>query len=343
MEIPVVNRISDFEVTDLPSPSFPSQTFSISGIEKVYGVWTWGALILAVIASFGTIITRINVIIIRRLSHNRSLTAQPLSVQEQDDFSDIDDDESYSVSTSSSVSDEEEEDDHEEEELRREEDFNVRGSDRGQNSNFLRLRRGRSFGGINRFSWSDFASGKSVVKLWDNLALGLDLDDDSEDDYSGGRVVSIYDMNKQKKINSFHAGSFQVPAAASSSRSTILSADTNDSGRVSLGVWDTRVGSNIPAMLAEWGPQIGRIVGVASGGVDKVYVKDGVTGALTVGDVRKVGAPLRNVTDGDVNDTWWDADAVIVSDECFDDESAAASGCDSAVTRCCSAVRSYLL
>ncbi|XP_061991493.1 uncharacterized protein LOC133709691 [Rosa rugosa] len=337
MEIPVVNRISDFE---LPSPSFQSQAFSISGIEKVYSVWTWGALILAVIASFGTIITRINFVIIRRLRHK---TAEPLCLREEDDFSDIDDDddETYSVSTSSSVSDEE---DEEEEDDRRDEDFNVSGADRGRNRN-LRLRRGRSFAGLNlnRFSWSDFASGKSVVKLWDNLALGLDLDDDSDDEYSGtGRTVSVYDMNKQKKINSFFAGSFQVPAATTSSRSTILTADTNASGRVALGVWDTRVGSRIPAMLAEWGPQIGRIVGVSSGGVDKVYVKDDVTGAVMVGDVRKVGAPLRNVTDADVSDTWWDADAVMVSDECFD-ESAAASGCDSAVTRCCSAVRSYLL
>ncbi|XP_004299067.1 PREDICTED: uncharacterized protein LOC101313412 [Fragaria vesca subsp. vesca] len=337
MEIPVVNRISHFEVTALPIPSFPSQsTFSISGIEKVFSVWTWGALILAVIASFGTIITRVNFVIIRRLRHN---TSEPISVLEEDDFSDIDDDDddAYSVSTSSSVFDEEEEDDED----RRDEDFKVLGSGRN-----LRLRRGRSFAGLNlnRFSWSDFASGKSVVNLWDNLALGLDHDDDSDvDEYSGsGRVVSVYDMNKQKKINSFFAGSFQVPAAATSSRSTILTADTNASGRVALGVWDTRVGSRIPAMMAEWGPQIGRIVGVSSGGVDKVYVKDDVRGALMVGDVRKVGAPLRNVTDADVSDTWWDADAVMVSDECFD-EVAAANGCDSAVTRCCSAVRSYLL
>ncbi|XP_062006030.1 uncharacterized protein LOC133723228, partial [Rosa rugosa] len=195
-EIPVVNRISDFE---LPSPSFPSPAFSISGIEKVYSAWTWGALILAVIASFGTIITRINFVIIRRLRHK---TAEPLCLREEDDFSDIDDDddETYSISTSSSVSDE----DEEEEDDRRDEDFNVSGADRGQNRN-LRLRRGRSFAGLNlnRFSWSDFASGKSVVKLWDNLALGLDLDDDSDD-----RTVSVYDMNKQKKINSFFAGRF---------------------------------------------------------------------------------------------------------------------------------------
>ncbi|XP_050374434.1 uncharacterized protein LOC126791970 [Argentina anserina] len=343
MEIPVVNRISHFQVTALPSPStFPSpQTLSISGIEKVYSVWTWGALLLAVIASFGTIITRINFIIIQRLRHKSA--DQPLSVVEEDDFSDIDDDDddAYSVSTASSDSDEEEE--KEEEDERRDEDFNVLGSDKGQNRS-LRLRRGRSFAALNlnRFSWSDFASGKSVVKLWDNLALGLDLDDDSNDEYSGsGRAVSVYDMNKQKKINSF-AGSFQVPAAATSSCSTILTADTSSSGRVALGMWDTRVSSRIPAMLAEWSPRIGRIVGVSSGGVDKVYVKDDVTGGLMVGDVRKVGAPLRNVTDADVTDRWWDADAVMVSDECFD-ELAAANGCDSAVTRCCSAVKSYLL
>ncbi|RXH71379.1 hypothetical protein DVH24_018734 [Malus domestica] len=57
----------------------------------------------------------------------------------------------------------------------------------------------------------------------------------------------------------------------SSSSSTFLSADSGVSGRMSLGVWDTRVGCRISAILVDWGPQLGRIVGVASGVDDKVY------------------------------------------------------------------------
>ncbi|XP_008243244.1 PREDICTED: uncharacterized protein LOC103341496 [Prunus mume] len=311
MEIPVVNRISDFQsrITSLPDPSFFSQAFSISGIERVSqacSFWKWGALIIAILASFGTILTKIN-IFITRLRRLGVLSSQAVSQKLQDDdFSDIDDDDddTCSISSSSSLSDDELESDSEISydnagtPAARDEHFLVRGSgyygdDREQNLNST-LRRRRSFGGHHRFSWSDFTSGKSVVKLWDT-----------------------------------------------SSPATFLSADTSVSGRASIGVWDTRVGCRFPAILADWGPQLGRIVGVASGGVEKLYVKDGVTGALTVGDVRKAESPLRNVTDADVDDTWWDADAVIVTDERFDES--AVSGCDWAVTRCCSAVRSYLL
>ncbi|CAN6549473.1 unnamed protein product [Malus baccata var. baccata] len=307
MEIPVLNRITDLpsRLTSLPDPSFLSQSLSIPGIQNVsqaYSFWKWGALILAILASFGTLITKINIfaISLRRL---RLLAPQPLSQQlHNGDYSDVsDDDDICSVSSASSVSDDESESeisyDDESRTIGRDEHFHVRGSgyygDDGEQNRNLGLRLRRSFGG-HRFSWSDFTAGKSVVKLWD-----------------------------------------------SSSPSTFLSADSGVSGRVSLGVWDARVGCRIPAILADWGPQLGRIVGVASGVDDKVYVKDGVTGKVTIGDVRKVASPLGNVTGADLDDTWWDADAAVVTDERFDES--AMRGCDSAVTRCCSAVRSYLL
>ncbi|CAN6727700.1 unnamed protein product [Malus baccata var. baccata] len=303
MEIPVLNIITDLpsRLTSLPDPSFLWQSLSFPGIQNVsqaYSLWTWGALVLAILASFGTLIAIINIFVIglRRL---RILDPQPLNQQLHDgEYSDVsDDDDICSASSASSLSDEDLEPeisfDDESNSIGRDEQFHVKGSgyygdDGVQNRNFGLLRR-RSFGG-HRFSWSDFTAGNSVVKLWD-----------------------------------------------ASSPATFLSADPAPSGLVSLGVWDARVGCRIPAILAEWGPQIGRIVGVASGGVEKVYVKDGVTGHLTVGDVRKVASPLGSVTEADVDDTRWDADAVVVTDE------SAVSGCDSAVIRCCSAVRSYLL
>jgi hypothetical protein len=71
----------------------------------------------------------------------------------------------------------------------------------------------------------------------------------------------------------------------------------------------------VPEVFAELRPTLGKIVGVVVGGVEKVYVRDDVTGELTVGDMRKPSSPLVNVTESDV-DTWWETDAVIVENEC---------------------------
>ena len=82
MEIPVINRISDFEagISSLNNPSFLSQVYALSGIEKIYqaySFWKWGALILALLASLSTIINKLKILIIRFRQHH-SLPSQPL-------------------------------------------------------------------------------------------------------------------------------------------------------------------------------------------------------------------------------------------------------------------------
>ncbi|PON58757.1 Transmembrane protein [Trema orientale] len=342
MEVPVINRISNFDggVTCLQNPSLLSQILSISGREKVFqahSFWKWGAFIIAMIASFGTIISRIKILVIRLQCHfcKSSSASDPLLANFADEDFTTDEDDAVSLSSSSEF---------DEDELSSplsysDEDSRFRGSgryaDQGHNRN-LGLRRRRSFVD-QRFSWSDFSSGKSVVKLWDSLGLGLGLD--------GGpaqEVVSEYHVDREQKLSSIFGGKWRTSAAsaaATSSRVSILSAEASESGRLSLGIWDTRAACRIPAILAEWGPHLGKIVGVASNGNEKVYVRDDVTGGLTIGDLRNVSSPLKKLTEADVDETWWDADAVIVSSG----ESAASSRLDSAATRCCDAVRSYLL
>uniref|UniRef100_A0A5B6YGY0 Uncharacterized protein n=1 Tax=Davidia involucrata TaxID=16924 RepID=A0A5B6YGY0_DAVIN len=292
MEIPEINMISDFEagMNCLQNPSLLSRSFSLSGdgkLSQVYSIWKWGALILALVATFsGILINRIKILLNRFRRLKTLASSEPLLQQFDDDESDFSDDDTCSSASS-------EDEDYEstssfEDRQSVDEDFCVAGSS-------LRLRRCRSRG--DRFSWSDFATGKSVVKLWDSFGLGLDLED------SSGSVISIWDLNKDKKISSIFGGRCQIPSISMSSPEVILSAEMNNRNNVALGLYDTRVGRQIPAISAEWWPKRGKIVGINSGGVEKVYVRDEVTGALTIGDMRNVKTPLQNLTESD-GDTW---------------------------------------
>ncbi|KAL9401824.1 hypothetical protein Peur_005673 [Populus x canadensis] len=328
MEIPVINRISDFEtgLASLQNPTFLSQILALSGVEKIhqaYSFWKWGALILALAASFTAIINRIKILIIRFKNH--PFISSPSLITNQEDC-DYESETDLSCSSSISLSDDEQEEestsssrswwsinDHDQ-------DFRVRGSencyidDQYQGGNFrLRRRRNSSIGDF--FSLTDFTNGKNVVKLWDNLGLSLGLNLNNSCD-SRNAAVSFYDINKEQKICSiFGSKCDSIFAAVSTSPSVVVSAETNLSGHSSLSLWDTRVGFRVPEVFAELRPTLGKIVGVVGGGVEKVYVRDDVTGELTVGDMRKPSSPLVNATESDV-DTWWDADAVIVENEC---------------------------
>ncbi|KAL1357313.1 hypothetical protein AAHE18_05G246800 [Arachis hypogaea] len=187
--------------------------------------------------------------------------------------------------------------------------FRVRGANgndvvdeddvQNQNDNSW-LKRRRSIGDI--FSLSEIANSKSVVKLWDSIGFGLGLDfDDYEERLDG--VVSGYDIHDEP------SGS-----TAAASRSVVLSAGEGARGNLAVKIWDTRLRKRKPTVVAEWGRSVGKNVRVESGGVQKVYVTDEGRYGVTVGDMRKVLTPLGNVTESDA-DTWWDADAVIVSDE----------------------------
>ncbi|XP_039034933.1 uncharacterized protein LOC120171274 [Hibiscus syriacus] len=304
MEISVINRISDFEasITSLNNPSFLSQIYALSGIQSFH-FWKWGALILALLASLSTLINRLKVLIIR-FRRNHSLPNQPLLYGTEFD-TDTD------SSSCSSSDDEGEYDEPSTSQNWRQvdEDFRVRGS-----GHFTLRKRRSSIGDL--FSWAEeLTTGKSVVKLWDNLGLGFRFDLDESDN-----VLNVYDVNKETKIGTICGGKseFQAVSAPSSSLPAVVVSAVADSstGRIAVSAWDTRLHCRQPAILTEWSPKkpMEKISAVNANGVDKVYVRGDVTGKLTVGDMRKASSPLRNVTDSDV-DTWWDADAVIGSDE----------------------------
>ncbi|XP_016504007.1 uncharacterized protein LOC107822035 [Nicotiana tabacum] len=249
--------ISNFEadVKFLQNPSLISQFFSLSAIEKVpqvYSFCKWGALVLAIVASFSSLIRKgkLLFIYVRKIKPSAEPLLQYLS--EDFDFSDDeDDDECSSVSS------------NDEELTPVDEDFSVAGSsfyfkEQGQKSN-LRLRRRRS--SYERFPLTEFAAGKSVVKLWDSLTLGLDFND------------------------SFDRSDFMI-----------LSSEVRDGKNgVVLDAYDTRMRRQSPAICAEWGN--GKAVGISGNGVEKVYVRDEVAGVLTVGDMRNVNTAVQTVTE----------------------------------------------
>ncbi|KAA8532702.1 hypothetical protein F0562_032735 [Nyssa sinensis] len=127
----------------------------------------------------------------------------------------------------------------------------------------------------------------------------------------GDRLWSDFTTGKGVKISD--SGRFH-----SRPRLVFLSAEIDNSNNFAFGLYDTRVGRQIPAIFAEWWPKQGKILGIKSGGVEKVYFGDEVTGALTVGDMRNVKTPLHKLTESD-GDTWWDADTGIVPDKFVDD------------------------
>ncbi|CAN0876221.1 hypothetical protein LINGRAHAP2_LOCUS11182 [Linum grandiflorum] len=290
MEVPVINRIGDFEggIASLQNPSlFSSRAFASSGIGRIYqaySVWKWATLFLAVLVAF---FTRMRVLFFR-LHKSHPISSETLLIQNESDY---DTDSDFSDDYESDDEDEDEGEDEEDEGSSNDEDFSFTGA-----SNFgLRLRRRSSSIG-DFFSWPEFANGtSSVVKMWDNFGLGLDLNLDG----GGAEILG-------------------APAV-------IISAEANMAGNL-LRVWDSRVGSRIPQMLAEWRPKLGKMVGVNAGYLEKVR-----GGELTVADMRKVSCSpvVGSVTECETADTWWDADAINGREE-EEDESCE---CDSFMRR----------
>ncbi|XP_016469142.1 uncharacterized protein LOC107791569 [Nicotiana tabacum] len=307
MDFPEINMISDFEagVKCLQNPSLISRFFSLSEVTQIYGFWKWGALIIAVVATFSSLIRKIKLLFVYVFTLKPS--AEPLLQYLGEDFDISDsDDEDDKCSTPPSSDDEDLID------RQIDEDFRVSGSsfyfkEQGQNHN-LRLRRQRN--SFERFPWTEFSAGKNVVKLWDSLALGLDYE---YDDLSKS-VVSLWDLNAEQKISDIFSGSSQVPAVATASPSVVLSSEVkNDRNGVVLAAYDTRMKSQSPAICAEWRKGSGKVVGVNAADAGKLYLKNKAAGFLTVGDLRNVKSPLV-ITEGD-DDTWWDADAVIIEEK----------------------------
>ncbi|XP_018825535.1 uncharacterized protein LOC108994679 [Juglans regia] len=310
MEIPVISCLNELELS-IPNSSLFARILSVSGFEAS-SIWKVGALILAIVASFSTIANGINVFILK-IKRDNSIASEPLLKFVGDYDTDSEGETCSSLSSSLEDDGEEDEDDEEPESHRCQpvdEDFRVAGGSDHYVESYEENRKSKF---RRRFSWADFAGGRSVVKLWDNLGLGLDFNDDGDD--SAESVISVYDTNKETRISSVFGGK---PVAASTSPSLIVMASRENGSRdgLSLRLWDTRVRCRIPAMLGQWRPQLGKIVRVGYGGVEKVYFRDDATGDLKVGEVKKVSSPLGNGSD---MDTWWDADTVIRHDVFYDE------------------------
>ncbi|CAH9081434.1 unnamed protein product [Cuscuta europaea] len=269
MEIPDLNMISDFEagVKCLQNPSFISRSFPISGIERSF--WKWGALILALIATFGGILRRLKLFFfyIRTVKPSAEPLLQYLN--EDFDFSDEDDDENSSIASS------------EEDEIRRITSTSFYKG-RRRNGGNMRFRRRRDV--VERLpAWS---GGKSVVKLWDNLALGYDFDEE---------VISLWDLNKDVEPTNTFPGSNRIPAVTMASPSVVMSSEARDNGEdVIFAAYDTRKAGKAPAICAEWHSRVKNVVDINCGGDEKVYVGDRGAGVLAVGDMRNIKTPLES-------------------------------------------------
>ncbi|KAF8040247.1 hypothetical protein BT93_B2477 [Corymbia citriodora subsp. variegata] len=325
MEMPVINRMGDFEagISSLQDPSFLSQflSFSVRTISQAYSFWKWGALILALVASFGTLVNRIRFLIIKY--QNDLVSASPSQSQpflrSCRDRSE-EDDACSSSSCSASSSSEAEEDEIElsgsplEDPPPNHEVFVVKGSASPQREGVSsNLRRRRSFF-CNHLS--GFCDRTNIVKLW-NLGLEIGLDPEGESPTSFGDAISITDLSTRQRLSSYSSGTSGIPAISAApllSPAAIVSAGASNSGNMALRVWDTRAGGRAPAIIAEWAPpSAGSVERVNCGGAEKLFLEAG-GGLVVLGDMRNVSSPLKRVTEPDV-ETWWDADAVVVSDE----------------------------
>ncbi|XP_010054271.1 uncharacterized protein LOC104442553 [Eucalyptus grandis] len=194
--MPVLNRIGDLEtgISSLQDPSFLSQflSFSVRTISQAYSFWIWGALILALVASFGTLINRIRFLIIKYQNNLVSVSPSQSQPFLRSCLDGSEEDDACSSSSCSAPSSETEEDEIEltrsplEDPSRDHEVFVVRGSAcpqrEGVSSN---LRRRRSF-------FCDHLSGfcdrTNIVQLW-NLGLEIGVDPEGESPASFGEAA----------------------------------------------------------------------------------------------------------------------------------------------------------
>lgn len=280
MEVPVINRISDFDVgiNSIDDPSFSSRAFAVSGVENLhhaYSFWKWGSalLLLAFTASFTALITRIKTLVLR--SRNVDVSLAPPAL-----LYDYDSDSDSSCSPDSSDDDDDEEQDLDDGDLRVRDDDD--DDEKGTNGNIPWMRRcSRSFGDL--LSWPDLGGlgSSGVVKLWDHLDI------DKEGSQRNGVASFLSNC----------VDSLSLPPEV------LLAAEKKGSDAVEVSAWDARAGFGMPALLAEWrqpGRLLGKIVKVNAGDVDKIYVGDYVSGEITVGDMRMVNGALTELTVSDV-------------------------------------------
>ncbi|KAF8095779.1 hypothetical protein N665_0323s0045 [Sinapis alba] len=282
MEVPVINRISDFDVgiNSMNDPSLLSRPFALSSLGKLHHAYSflqWGVLLLlSFFASFT--ITRIKCLVLKLRNVDVSLPSATLVY-------DYDSDSDTSCSSDSSDDEEDNDDDKEDDSVNNGESRVKRFSyyqdndDKGTDGNVPWLRRcSSSLGDL--LSWPDLGGfgSNGVVKLWENL------------DLKGSHEAVASFFNK-------------CGASSSLSPAVLLAAERKGSDAVEVSAWDAREGFRMPALLAEWrqpGRLLGKIVRVNAGGVDKIYVEDDVNGEITVGDMRMVNGAMTGLTELDV-------------------------------------------
>ncbi|KAG9448923.1 hypothetical protein H6P81_008888 [Aristolochia fimbriata] len=336
MEVPIISRISDFEAgfSRLQNPSFLSRVFGLSGVDEIAKLrtfWTWGALILAVLATFSSLIKRTK-LLLYRLQRVNTVISQP-AVQ-SDDYDDDDEEDDGESSCSSSCSEDSDSEEENEDEFLTPTagkrgfrdfvfaaDFRVADSgrlpneNRGQTSNLRRRPRRISEDSDDGRGENQFPP--SVVKLWDGLGLGLK--NSGECGY-----ISTWDLHRKD----FSALSAPLTAV-------LDSAGMDRTRRLALKLWDARMVPQTPAVVAEWEPRRRE--------VEKVYVR-GDVGSVAVRDFANVKEPSRKAANAAAADglTWFDADAVMVDGDAESPSLRPGYVPESVVSRCRDAVRSSL-
>ncbi|XP_023645854.1 uncharacterized protein LOC17899752 [Capsella rubella] len=279
MEVPIINRISDFDVgiNSINDPSVLSRALAVSGVGKLhqaYSFWKWAALLLlAFFASFTSLTTRIKTLVFRLINVNVSLPSTTL-------LRDYDSDSDWSISSDSSDDEDDDKDDDDDKEDNSVNGVTRFGYDDETNGNIPWLRRcSGSFGEL-----LDIGS-SGVVKLWDNL------DFNGEGSHHRNAVASF--LSK--------CGSYTLLSPST----VLLAAEKRGSDDVEVSAWDSRAGFRVPALLAEWkqpGKLLGKIIRVDAGDVDKIYVgdDDDVGGEIVVGDMRMANGALTELTASEV-------------------------------------------
>lgn len=300
MEVPVLNRITELggDLSSLPNPNFLSRIFTSFSPSQHF--WKWSAVIIALLATFSSLINRVKIliIVIRRRSPTSPIS-EPLSRSlHGEETGGLISENLRSSLLSSSESEDENEGDREPDNRS---DFRVKGSGRfsgefdGRRCSGLR----RRHGGGDSFSWSSFGS-DSVVRQWGDVKLKCEFEELS------GSVISLYDENEEAEICSIFSGGAPLQAAALSPGRMVVAAGESGLGNVSLKLWDTRGRGRTPVIAAEWKSPSGKIVDVYSEDVEKVYLRDNGAAGIMVGDVRKVRSPSENSPAGG-GDGWWES------------------------------------
>ncbi|XXG73652.1 hypothetical protein AAC387_Pa07g2534 [Persea americana] len=324
MEIQLMNTITGFEagLTHLQDPSFFSRLLRPSQSFKFYSFWTCVALLLATIATFSSILHRSMIALLFRFKSVESSISEPLTLFDTDS-----DDESSSFSSDSE--NEETPLIFETDRFFGEEDFRVSGLNKleSYSGKDRKLKQLQGFCGVveEEEEEDDWFSG-GVVKLWNDWGFGFDK--------SSG-LVSMLDLNRGEILTSLLGTKGQIPAITMPSPAVVVSAGVENMRSAAMRIWDARSGGRAAAAIAEWQPRRRRVVGVDSGGVEKLYVREH-GGSVVVRDLRNVGSPLEleEATESD-GQMWFDADAVLMGDgEGFEFDGELTEKGGGVVTRC---------